>query len=321
MTSPPHSDTLPPSLPPIQILHSSTVSSNPPQSHPTSSEFFSSLSQAAQDAPAITSGSTSQHPVSSSLALPQNLRKSVSVDSFVAYAHDGGTMTTKMRPARVHTSPDLQRPRTCGSAPFADSSTQTRQKHIVRTERTRGVSFGATAVGTAAHAEEDLDTDSDDERSTPLRKSGEMTGRAFVKGKEHLGPSVPPGELPLPSRARALGSFQSSSSSTGVDPHPIHKASSARRDVNMSLGTLPPRLRSGSLVTQPVNGNKRILINTDMTKVDFYLTSWELVDIDLMPVQFVECRWRNDHCCSWRPRLWEVDFHSEGHERSLSWRS
>jgi hypothetical protein len=181
----------------------------------------------------------------------QNLRKSLSVDSFKS-APDPGTKIPRTRRNRVHTSPDLQRLHTFQPTFPASSS----QSHLSPSD---GV--GMAAKSGMAQVEDNAGVNLGIERVSPLRGSDEMAQRAFVTGMEPFKPFVPPGELPLPSRARNATSFHGTNGSSGsshVSPEPITKSSSARRDLEISTSRAPLRSRSGSLVP---------LVNTDVRKV------------------------------------------------------
>lgn len=244
--------------------------------------FSTALTSSHIDSP---TGSDSPPPSPSRLsssALPQNLRKSISVDSFV-HGRDGPQSGSRPRTTRTYTSPNgLDSPAVFPLTATASTSRIPEQPPVPPPQRLRGHSLSAKAATLLVRRERSDDSvgDSDLERSDRLHSSADSSRRASLKRKEPR-PVIRGGELPLPSRVHALSSASSASvptasSKNGQDGgHPMQKTSSAqplKRPVNISLGTLPSRPRSGSLGV--TNVGRHIVINTDVTMVNSLLSSF-----------------------------------------------
>jgi hypothetical protein len=275
-----------PSLPPIDLGSDNpdTISSGSPsvQYKAASHESFSTAFTSSHiDSP---TGSDSPPPSPSRLSsatIPQNLRKSFSVDSFV-HGRVSPQSGSRPRTNRTYTSPNgLDSPAVFPLSATAISSSIPEQPSAPPTQRLRGHSLSAKAATLLVKRERPDDSvgDSDLERSDRLHSSADSSRRASLKRKEPR-PVVRGGELPLPSRVHALSSASSASVPTTSSrarkegSHPMQKTSSAqpsKRPLNVSLGAVSSRPRSGSLGI--TNTGRHIIINTDVTMVNTVLSS------------------------------------------------
>jgi len=272
-----------PSLPPLEMpqaeLSTLSIPAPPPvdsdsatSSHPTASlPLPHSFSTAFNSSSQLDFDSAKSPKAASSLAPPQSLRKSISVDSFVQYGRDSPS-SGGARPNRGNTGSALEPPR---SLVFGVSSR-------LRREREQRVQYGRIRGASVSTAQDDYNSslipDSDLERSDPLNRPAESFRRASLKGHEQSRPFIRPGELPLPSRTPTLSSTSSTSSisvSTGSSNHEdvprLQSVSSLqsipRRGITSSIGATSGRARSGSLGVYAPNTGKRILINTHLWAV------------------------------------------------------
>lgn len=242
-------------LPPLQMPDSPTSLQDLPDrssfsrcsttSLASHNSFTTALSSTpAQGTPAEGHSRTSSPLHHSSLAPPQSLRKSISVDSFVRRdVPKSGT-----RPKRTNTDLAMQ-------APVLHHEHRVMQQ----TTRNRGVSFS-----TQEDYDPSIGEDSDLEPWPSSRR------RASSKGADH--PFVRPGELRLPPRMPALSSTSSMSSTSTSPPSPPEEY--RRLHVTTSMQSIPGRManlanisgraRSGSLGVKVDSGGKPMFINTQM---------------------------------------------------------
>ncbi|KAI0068347.1 ras GEF [Artomyces pyxidatus] len=212
----------------------------------------------------------SPHPNGQSLAPPSSLRKSLSVDSFVAHARNGtvGVLGRQTRTNTVGAGSDELRnipqatalawqPRT-GEAPHV--SYQERDARFPLSGRSRGASVSTVDNHSVA--------DDSDDGQIPF---GDATRRSGFKGKEKLR-QVIPGDLPLPTRLPTLSSPSSissvsmSSMTTADDTPrlPIISAGSTPRWTGLAGPSSPSGLsRSESLGAIGSNGTGRYLPSFD----------------------------------------------------------
>jgi hypothetical protein len=259
-------------LPPIEMHDPPTSSQNSPEldrasflrpsstSPASHSSFTTALSSTpAQEAPAGRRSRTSSPMYHSSLAPPQSLRKSISVDSFVRRdVPKSGT-----RPKRTNTDLAMQVP--------VLPPPVSRDHSLQQATRNRGVSFS-----TQGDYDPSVGEDSDLELWPSSRR------RASLKGPD---PVVRPGELRLPPRMPALSSASSTSSISTSPPSP--PAEYRRLQTTTSMQSIPGRVvlanisgraRSGSLGVRVDGGGKPMFINTQIPVSKIYL----------LPVPFTE---------------------------------
>lgn len=238
------------------------------------STAYTSPSQAELDSPSTTRFGES------SLAPPQNLRKSLSVDSFVNYG-SGREVQAAIgpRPNRGNTGSAINPPR---GLVFGVSAGLKKERELTRQAgRTRGESMSSSRDG----HESSYTEDSDVERSDPMSSPVERYRHASLKGHDQPRPYIRGGELPLPSRTPTLSSTSSmssimsasTSSSTLEDIPRLQSAPSLQslprqRGPKSNLVITSGRTRSGSLGVYAPSTGKRMLINTQIPGVsDFYL--------------------------------------------------
>lgn len=241
-------------LPPIEMPESPTsslsASNTPDRDHhsfmrrsstslASQNSFMTAMSSSPGEGTPADGPSGSSSPAHlSSLAPPQSLRKSFSVDSFVRReVPKSGTRTKR-------TNTDLAMPVPVLPPPGGSHD----YEHRARQEaaRSRGVS-----VSTQGDYEPSIAEDSDLELWPTSRR------RASLKGKDQQQPFVRPGELKLPPRMPALSSASSIStistepSSPREDYRRLHATTSMQsipgRIVNPALASISGRARSGSL--------------------------------------------------------------------------
>lgn len=282
-------------LPPLQMPDDSTFPHKLTPNH----QVEDSISLLQSPAPSVASGTSfltaytsspqgdteSPQPRSSasSLAPPQNLRKSLSVDSFVKLGRDAHT-SAGPRPNRGDTGSALDPPRGF----VFDMSTglkKERQQHA-QAERGRGASISSTG----GDNDSAYIVDSDAERSDPLSSPVERYRHASLKGQEHPRPSVRGGELPLPSRTPTLSSTSSISSmmsastnSSTLEGMPrLHSASSLqslpRRVVAPTISPASGRTRSGSLGVYAPSASRRIPANAHVCQPLYHLSNAKYTD-------------------------------------------
>jgi len=210
-----------PSFPPLELPDSSPLIS------PEEVEAFSTVLPASAsymtDSFAYTPSNSSSHGRTSnvagvtsysesfaqSLSQPSNLRKSISVDSFIRHRRGSplGAVGRQGRTNAIGIATEESRSSTQDPAlawqPASDGPTvsyQERDSRFPLSGRSRGVSI-STTLDDYDHS---LVADSDNERLDDLPRLGDGARRTSSKGKDRLRSILPPGELPLPSRLPAL---------------------------------------------------------------------------------------------------------------------
>ncbi|RDB28973.1 Ras guanine nucleotide exchange factor P [Hypsizygus marmoreus] len=218
-------------------------------------------------------------PATSSLAplQTQNLRKSISVDSFVQFGRDVYT-SSGPRPNRGNTGSALDPPR---NLVFGVSTTLQAEREQFRSGRNRGSSVSSTRDG------DESVVDSDVERSDPLNSPVDRYRHTSLKTQDQSRPFVRGGELPLPSRTPTLSSTSSmssilsaSTSSSTLEDVPRQLSLSSLSSFPGRRAPLPTnsagRIRSGSLgmYTSPA---RRILVDTQISNPDILSSTVTLV--------------------------------------------
>lgn len=226
------------------------LSSTSPASH--SESFTTALSSTPAPAESPSRPSSPVHHLS--LALPQTLRKSISVDSFVRR----NMPKIGTRPKRTNTDLALQVP------VFQPSGTRDYEhRALQQATRNRGVSFS-----TQGDYEPSIGEDSDLEPWPSSRR------RASLKGKDQQHLSIRPGELKLPPRmltlssASSISSLSTAPSSPREDYRRVHATTSMQsipgRMTSPFLGSISGRARSGSLGVKVDSRGNSIFINTQI---------------------------------------------------------
>lgn len=195
---------------------------------------------------------------SSSLILPQNLRKSISVDSFVHYGRE--TLSPVVtRPNRGHTGSALE-------PPTGLVGLRREFNHVNQPGRSRGDSISSVKSSLAE--------DSDADRSDTYNSSTERY-RQTLKPQDHVRSFVPGGELPLPSRTPTLSTtssmssiMSSTTSSSTQEATPSLRSASSLQSPARPIASAG-RTRSGSLGVYSQN-TRRIQINTQIASVSIY---------------------------------------------------
>lgn len=201
----------------------------------------------------------------------QNLRKSLSVDSFAQYNRDKHP-TLVPRPSRGSS--------TSGSSRAFQAATPTDLKREREFRRP---------------VDEESSVDSDVERSDPLNRPIDRYRLSSLKDQPR--PLIRGGELPLPSRTPAHTSMPSVSSiassftnSSTPEDCPRQQSQSLQFFPGRGETSLPPlsgRIRSGSLGMYPSAG-KRMLINTQVSAFDSTVDDTNLA-VTLVVIGTVGC--------------------------------
>ncbi|EAU93003.2 hypothetical protein CC1G_06723 [Coprinopsis cinerea okayama7 len=212
--------------------------------------------------PTSTLNDKDNHP-SRLLSPPTNLlRKSISVDSFVAASHNPS------RPSKHPPEPEPSRSRGYSAAP---------QPKVDRNYPWSGRNRGASVSSVREDDDSPSFLDSDVERFDPHVPIDRFR-HASLKGQEAQRPVIRGGELPLPSRTQGLSAASSmssvltaSSSSSPRDPQSLPRTLSS---LQPSMRPHQPtkkehfgRARSGSLgvYTPAVHESRRMTINTHVS--------------------------------------------------------
>jgi hypothetical protein len=260
-------------LPPIEMPDSPTYlpcsQNSPHQDHfsfirrsSTSPASRNSFTTALSSTPASAEGpSRPSSPVHHlSLAPPQSLRKSISVDSF---RRDVPKPVT--RPKRTNTDLALQVP------VFPPPSALRDYEHRALQQATRNRRI---SLSTQGDCNPSIGEDSDLEPWPSSRR------RVSLKGKDQQHPFVRPGELKLPPRMPTLSSASSISSLSTAPSSPreeyrLHATTSMQsipgRMANPVLANISGRARSGSLGVNVDSGGKPMFINTQIPVSIFHL--------------------------------------------------
>ena len=238
----------------IPIPTSSTSSS----SAPTTTESHSTTllhSPASSSAKSFTTACTStegQNYVNTlhsplSLAPPQNLRKSISVDSFAKFNREGS------RPGRSYTVSDKNASQNLVYPLSPESSRPGKHGLSVRH---RGESLSTVSI------DQDSPSESDTDRCDPLNiSSAERFRHLSLKNLEIQKPLVRGGELPLPSRQQnaSLSNINNMTNLSTVRPPLVsHSSFDSSKRVNSYTSLNPSRSRSGSLGIYVANSLTRM---------------------------------------------------------------
>ncbi|KAI0307727.1 ras guanine nucleotide exchange factor domain-containing protein [Multifurca ochricompacta] len=190
-----------PSLPPIEIPDTSTLRVSvdhlpPPDEdsrlHP---HAFNSLSPSPYRQPAGSSNDTTQSSPTNASPLSPNLRKSFSVDSFSRHSRSSpvNIISRQNKPIATSTTVSTWQPQPVDSAQV---SFLPRDPTFPLSGRSRGASISSTGDENGSSIPEEFDIEV--VRDTP--QSPTAAKRAVSKMKGKLRPTLPPGELPLPSK-------------------------------------------------------------------------------------------------------------------------
>ena len=251
--STPHSLPAIPTLPPIKMHDESDNDS-----------AHSSLSATPPDATTPTSPPIATRPAPLPHHPPQqNLRKSVSADSFIGYERENPSSPSSSRPPRTTHTP-------AGPSGIRRTDLSVDSARCYDTEtaplyvRTRGVSMSARSDSHDSASEQNLESES----WQPLKKV-DRSGRGSVKGKEQARQSRRPGDLKLPARNQVpavpvnniLNQYPQPISRD--DPRRLHSTTSLQSFPRHSSLTdvISGRVRSGSLGLQN-SGGRGLLADT-----------------------------------------------------------
>ena len=243
-------------IPVVTIPIPTTTSSS---TAPTASESHSTFlhSPASSSAKSFTTACTStegQNYVNNlhsplSLAPPQNLRKSISVDSFAKFSRESS------RPGRSYTVSDQNVSQNLVYALSPESSSRP-GKHGLSV-RHRGESMSNV------NTDQDSPSESDTDRYDPLNiSSTERFRHSSLKNLEMQKPLVRGGELPLPSRAQQNNSLSLNINMTNLStvrpPLASHSSFDSSKRVNSYASLNSSRSRSGSLGIYVANSLSRM---------------------------------------------------------------
>lgn len=272
--STPHSLPAIPTLPPIQMPDKSDhdfVDSRPSSPSVTPHDATSSTVSSPIDATHPTPPSILHHP-------QQNLRKSVSVDSFIGYEREHSSTPSSSRPPRAiaHTTSDSSGTRRTELS--VDSARRHGSEVAPLYVRTRGISMSTRSDGHDSAVEQNIESES----WQPLKKASDKSRRGSVKGKEQARQSRRPGDLKLPARnqlppipANNLPN-QLAQPISRDDPRRLHSTTSLQSFPRHSSLTdvISGRVRSGSLGLQANPGSRGFLADTVQPMVRSRLNLW-----------------------------------------------
>lgn len=300
-----------PSFPPIEIPNTSNLRFSVDHLPPLDEDShlsFTSLSPPPYHQPVKPSDGTPQASPTSASSLSPNLRKAFSVDSF----------SRPPRPPPVNVS---SRQRGVTSAALVVPDEQRRSQlpswHALESPpvpyvprdpsfsipgRSRGASVSTTGdEGSPSIPEE---SDGDVVRAVP----NSSTGAKRTKSRGKLRPTLPPGELPLPSKLHGTNSatpaFTSSSNATPRLPA-------------ATIEDLLHRKSKAGLFNRPTRGDTTGLGSTsNTTGMDFGSTTLQSVSLTLLVcLSTPEIQRPEGHCsCVWSKRLRKIYRHFEGIE-------
>ncbi|KAG9314388.1 ras guanine nucleotide exchange factor domain-containing protein [Chiua virens] len=252
-TSPtPHSLPAIPTLSPIQMPAQTDYSGEHSYRSPSPVTVYDASSStpsspiAARPAPLALS--STPHPPQS------NLRKSLSVDSFIGYERDTSSTSSGSRPPRAIALASADSSGTRRTELSVDSA----RRHVADTAplyiRTRGISMGSRNDNHNSAVEQNFEP----EPWQPSKKVGDKSRRGSVKGKDPVRPSRRPGDLKLPARNQ-LPVVPVNIIASQL-PQPIPRDDARRLHSTTSLQSFPRhssvtdvisgRVRSGSLGLQ-----------------------------------------------------------------------
>lgn len=202
----------------------------------------------------------------SSLAPPQSLRKSVSVDSFTPYNRDGSQ-------TQLNSSPEPSHSNVNNTVPV----TQRRSDGAQVWPGRHNESLNALRRDHESPSPPDCDIDRYDPISLPAI---ERFRHLSLKSQDPSKASIRPGDLSLPSRTHSSSAVASSSGHSPREREHLPMSSpplqaSSRRGSAFATPTVG-RVRSGSLGYNPPNSAKRTIINPHISpsvsqKVSFHL--------------------------------------------------
>lgn len=269
INSTPHSLPAIPTLPPIQMPDNcdhDSVDSSSVTPHDATSTLSSPIAITCPMPPSI-----HHHP-------QQNLRKSVSVDSFIGYERENSSTSSSSRPPRAST----HTPSDSSGARRTELSVDSARRHDLETAplyvRTRGVSMSTRSDGHDSAVEQNFESES----WQPLKKVGDKSRRGSVKGKEQARQSRRPGDLKLPARnqmpAVPMNNIPNQPSQPILrdDPRRLHSTTSLQSFPKHSSLTdvISGRVRSGSLGLQANPGSRSFLADTVQPMVRSQLNRW-----------------------------------------------
>ena len=242
----------------IPIPTSTTSSSTAPtmtESHPTTLLHSPASSSVKSFTTAYTSTEGQNHvnilhsPLS--LAPPQNLRKSTSVDSFAKFSREGS------RPGRSYTVSDKNASQNLVYALSPESASRPGKHGLSVRHREESMS--------TVYIDQDSPSESDTDRYDPLNiSSTERFRHLSLKNLEMQKPLVRGGELPLPSRAQQNTSLSQlnvnnmTNLSTVRPPLASHSSFDSSKRVNSYTSLNSSRSRSGSLGIYVANSLTRL---------------------------------------------------------------
>lgn len=204
-------------------------------------------------------------PPSTHLPPQQNLRKSVSVDSFINFERDNSSTSSSSRPPRA-----IHAPAGSSGTRRTELSVDSARRYDAESTpfyvRTRGVSMSARSDGHDSPVEQNFESES----WQPLKKVGDKSRRGSVKGKEQARQSRRPGDLKLPARNQLPA--VPVNNMPCQHPQPVLRDDTRRLHSTTSLQSFPRhssltdvisgRVRSGSLGLQANSGGRSLLGDT-----------------------------------------------------------
>lgn len=208
----------------------------------------------------------------------QNLRKSVSVDSFIGYERENSSSSSTSRPPRAITHPPADSSGTRRTELSVDSARRHAAETVPLYVRTRGVSMSTRSDDHDSPVEQNFESES----WQPLKKVGDKSRRSSVKGKEQARQSRRPGDLKLPARNHLppvpVNIFPNHL------PQPVLCDDARRLHSTTSLQSFPRhssltdvisgRVRSGSLGLQANTGGRTFLADMVQPMVRSQLNRW-----------------------------------------------
>ncbi|KAF8445971.1 ras guanine nucleotide exchange factor domain-containing protein [Boletus edulis BED1] len=261
--STPHSLPAIPTLPPIKMNDESDRDSfHSHHSSLSATPLDGTFPIATRPAPLALPSSTHHPP-------QQNLRKSVSVDSFISYERENSSTSSTSRPPRATHAPT-------GSSGIrrtdlsVDSARRYDAESLPLHVRTRGMSMSARNDGHDSAVEQNFESES----WQPLRKVGDKSRWSSVKCKEQARQSRRPGDLKLPARNQSPAVPVNNNNIPNQYPQPVLRDDTRRLHSTTSLQSfsrhssltdvISGRVRSGSLGLQVNSGGRSSL--TDMVQ-------------------------------------------------------
>ncbi|KAG6381200.1 hypothetical protein JVT61DRAFT_5603 [Boletus reticuloceps] len=242
--STPHSLPAIPTLPPIKMNDESDRDSfHSHHSSLSATPLDGTFPIATRPAPLALPSSTHHPP-------QQNLRKSVSVDSFIIYERENSSTSSTSRPPRATHAPTGSSG-TRRTDLSVDSARRYDAESLPLYVRTRGMSMSARNDGHDSAVEQNFESES----WQPLKKVGDKSRWSSVKCKEQARQSRRPGDLKLPARNQSPAVPVNNIPNQHPQPLPrddtrrLHSTTSLQSfSRNSSLtDVISGRVRSGSL--------------------------------------------------------------------------